>query len=125
METIFGIPASSLLFVLIAILCLIGVGTIITAIRYPVPFRLGLRNLRRRRSQTALIIVGLALSTLIITSALAIGDTVDYSVKSGVYENLGSIDVKIITMSQKLLDIHGKINYNNENFIILKYNKNN
>jgi putative ABC transport system permease protein len=99
METIFGIPANSLLIALLVFLGLIVTILAYTAIRYPVPFRLGIRNLSRRKSQTALIVAGLALSTLIITSALAIGDTVDYSVKSGVYDDLGGIDEQISAAS--------------------------
>ena len=95
METIFGIPANNLLIALLFLLGMIVAVLVYTAIRYPVPFRLGIRNLSRRKSQTALIVSGLALSTLIITSALAIGDTVDYSVKSGVYDDLGAIDERI------------------------------
>jgi putative ABC transport system permease protein len=97
METIFGIPTDNLLFALLILAGIILIITSVAAIRYPLAFRLGLRNLPRRKSQTSLIVVGLALSTLIITSALGIGDTVDYSVKSGVYENLGSIDEQIGT----------------------------
>ena len=81
MNEIFGIPANTLLIILLTLLGLIFLGVGITAVRYPLPFRLGVRNIPRRKSQTALIIVGLALSTLIITSALGIGDTIDYSVK--------------------------------------------
>ncbi|HSG15918.1 MAG TPA: FtsX-like permease family protein [Anaerolineae bacterium] len=99
MENIFGIPANDLLIALLVLLGLIVAVVAYTAIRYPVPFRLGIRNLSRRKSQTALIIAGLALSTLIITSALAIGDTVDYSVKSGVFDGLGGIDEQISATS--------------------------
>lgn len=95
MNTIFGIPADSLLTFLLIFLGLILAVVGLSALRYPLPFRLGLRNLARRKSQTALIVVGLALSTLIITSALGIGDTVDFSVKSAVYDNLGAIDEQI------------------------------
>jgi putative ABC transport system permease protein len=95
METIFGIPANSLLIALLILLGIIVTVLAYTAVRYRVPFRLGMRNLSRRKSQTTLIVSGLALSTLIITSALAIGDTVDYSVKSGVYDDLGAIDEQI------------------------------
>ena len=70
METIFGIPADFLLATLLLFLVVILAIIVYTAFRYPVPFRLGIRNLRRRKSQTALIVAGLALSTLIITSAL-------------------------------------------------------
>lgn len=97
MDTIFGIPADLLLTILAVILAIIVVIVAFFAIRYPLAFRLGIRNIPRRKAQTALIVIGLALSTLIITSALAIGDTVDYSVKSGVYESLGAIDQQINT----------------------------
>ncbi|MDT8305630.1 MAG: hypothetical protein RRC07_06815, partial [Anaerolineae bacterium] len=95
MDTIFGIPADTLLIALLGILAFIALGVVYTALRYPLPFRLGVRNLPRRKSQTLLIVAGLALSTLIITSALGVGDTVDYSVKVEVYDDLGAIDEQI------------------------------
>lgn len=95
MNTIFGIPTDTLLITLLGILAFILLAVIYTAIRYPLPFRLGVRNLPRRKSQTLLIVVGLALSTLIITSALGVGDTVDYSVKVEVFDDLGAIDEQI------------------------------
>ncbi|GIK54997.1 MAG: FtsX-like permease family protein [Chloroflexi bacterium] len=101
MNEIFGIPANTLLIVLLTLLGLIFIGVGITAVRYPLPFRLGMRNIPRRKSQTALIIVGLALSTLIITSALGIGDTIDYSVKVAVYDRLGAVDQEISATLQE------------------------
>jgi putative ABC transport system permease protein len=95
MNTLFGIPTDTLMFILLGLLALILLGVGFTAVRYPLPFRLGVRNIPRRKSQTALIIAGLALSTLIITSALGVGDTVDYSVKVEVYDRLGAIDQEI------------------------------
>ena len=95
MDTIFGVPADSLMFILLGLLALIFFGVGLTALRFPLPFRLGIRNLPRRKSQTMLIVVGLALSTLIITSALGIGDTINYSVKVEVYDGLGAIDEEI------------------------------
>lgn len=100
MDTIFGIPADLLMWTLLFLLGLITIGIIYTALRFPLPFRLGMRNLRRRKSQTLLIVSGLALSTVIITSALGIGDTIDYSVKSEVYDSLGQID-EIITSTRE------------------------
>lgn len=97
METILGVPANTLLAILLAQLAVISLFFVYMALRHRVPFRLGLRNLTRRKGQTILIISGLALSTLIMTSALGIGDTVDFSVRSGVYESLGGIDVQITT----------------------------
>ncbi|MCB9005537.1 MAG: ABC transporter permease, partial [Ardenticatenaceae bacterium] len=101
MNTIFGIPANTLMVSLLGLLGLIFLGVGVTALRYPLPFRLGVRNLPRRKSQTALIIIGLALSTLIITSALGIGDTIDYSVKVEVYDELGAIDETISAARQE------------------------
>jgi putative ABC transport system permease protein len=95
MNTIFGIPANLLLIILITLSGLILGSVAFSALRFPLAFRLGIRNLPRRKSQTFLIVSGLALSTLIITSALGIGDTVDYSVRSQVYRDLGGIDVQI------------------------------
>jgi putative ABC transport system permease protein len=95
MNTLFGIPTDALMYILLGLLALILLGVGFTAVRYPLPFRLGVRNIPRRKSQTALIIAGLALSTLIITSALGVGDTVDYSVKVEVYDRLGAIDQEI------------------------------
>jgi putative ABC transport system permease protein len=54
--------------------------------------RMALRNLPRRRAQTALIVVGLMLATLIITAALSVGDTLSYSLQSIELKQLGGID---------------------------------
>jgi len=95
MNTIVGIPAETLLYALLSLVALILLITAYSAARHPLAFRLGVRNLPRRKGQTALIVGGLALSTLIITSALGVGDTVDYSVKADVYEQLGAIDLRV------------------------------
>ena len=44
--------------------------------------RMSLRNIPRRRAQSVLIVFGVMLATLIITSSLAIGDTSSYSLLS-------------------------------------------
>jgi putative ABC transport system permease protein len=95
MNELFGIPSNTLLTILTTMTALIVVGVALAAWRYPLSFRLGIRNLPRRRGQTFLVIGGLALSTMIITSALGIGDTIDYSTKVGVYEKWGGIDIQI------------------------------
>ena len=95
MNEIFGIPANTLLTALLVLTGLILLAAGLIAWRYPLSFRLGIRNLPRRKSQTLLVIGGLALSTMIITSALGIGDTIDYSTKSDVYTELGGIDIQL------------------------------
>ncbi len=61
-------------------------------VRKPVLIKLGLRNIPRRPTQTALIIVGLTLSTIIFLSSFAIGDTLNYSVQQQAINAYGAID---------------------------------
>src|SRR5690606_26987104 len=60
--------------------------------RNPVMFKMGLRNIPRRKAQTALIIIGLMLSTLIMSAAFGTGDTLTSRVTSEVYSILGEAD---------------------------------
>ena len=59
MNEIFGIPMSGILSVLVALLavCLLSVAWV--AWRRPVIFKLGVRNIPRRKAQSILIVVGL------------------------------------------------------------------
>lgn len=75
-------------------LCLLSVAWV--ALRRRVVFKLGVRNIPRRRAQSTLIIIGLMLSTLIIGAALGTGDTVDHSMRSEVYNSYGQIDELVI-----------------------------
>lgn len=60
--------------------------------RNPVLVKLGLRNIPRRPSQSILIVIGLALSTIIIVSAFSTGDTLSYSLKRQAVAAYGEID---------------------------------
>src|SRR3546814_17609587 len=62
---------------------------------------MGLRNLALRKAQTALIVIGLMLSTLIISAAFATGDTVGYSVTNTVYDELGEADLIVVLDSDE------------------------
>src|SRR5262245_13686615 len=42
-------------------------------------FRMGLRNIPRRRAQSVLVVAGLTLSTLVVTAAFVTGDTINHS----------------------------------------------
>ena len=55
-------------------------------------FLIGVRNIPRRVAQTVLIIIGLMLSTLIISAAFTTGDTVDHSITKMVYDSYGHVD---------------------------------
>jgi putative ABC transport system permease protein len=92
MNELFGASMTS-----IAIVCLIVTGLILAfigwiAFRNPVMFKTGLRNIPRRPLQSGLIVVGLMLSTLIISAAFGTGDTLTYSVTNETYNILGPVD---------------------------------
>jgi len=61
---------------------------------------MGVRNVTRRKTQTVLIVIGLMLSTLIISAAFATGDTVGYSVTNTVYNEFGEADILIVLDSE-------------------------
>src|SRR5215210_6766359 len=96
MNEIFGISMTTIMIVLLVLLaiCLISVAWI--AWRRPVIFKLGVRNIPRRKAQTILIVIGLMLSTMIIAAALGTGDTIDYSATAATYEGLGHADELVV-----------------------------
>lgn len=61
-------------------------------LRRPVLAKIGLRNIPRRPAQSILIVIGLTLSTIIIISALSIGDTLNYSVQRQAVAAFGEVD---------------------------------
>src|SRR5690606_36192283 len=67
---VFGMPMSSTMIVLLVGLSLALLTVAWVAWRRPVLFKLGVRNIPRRRAQSTLIVVGLMLSTLIMSAAL-------------------------------------------------------
>ncbi len=92
MNDIFGL---SMTYIMIGLLCVLAVAFGIIAwilTRNRMMFLLGVRNIPRRRAQTTLIIVGLMLSTLIISTAFSIGDTADYSITTQAHDRLHSVD---------------------------------
>ena len=95
MDSLFGVELTS---ILIGLLILVGLSLGVVAwvwIRQPILFRMGIRNLGRRRAQTALIVVGLMLSTLIISAAFATGDTVGFSITNAVYDSFEEVDIGV------------------------------
>ena len=69
MRELFGVPVSALAVVL-GLLVVITLATVAAlAVRSRVLFKLGIRNMARRRGRTAIIVGGLMLGTMIIASA--------------------------------------------------------
>ncbi|HEY8172052.1 MAG TPA: FtsX-like permease family protein, partial [Dehalococcoidia bacterium] len=92
MNEFFGIDMT---YIMIALLCVLAVAlstVIYVFLRNRVIFNIGVRNIPRRRAQTVLIIIGLMLSTVIISAALSIGDTADYSITNSAFSQLHSVD---------------------------------
>jgi putative ABC transport system permease protein len=92
MNSVFGIPAGALA-VGLTIALAVGLGVVgALAVRNRIFFKLGVRNIPRRRGRTALIVVGLMLGTAIISAALTTGDTMSHTIRSAFVDGLGSTD---------------------------------
>ena len=57
--------------------------------------KLGWLNFKRRKTGTILIIIGLMISTSVITGSLVVGDSMTYFVEESTYRNLGEVDVTV------------------------------
>ncbi|MHB0977468.1 MAG: FtsX-like permease family protein [Candidatus Aquicultorales bacterium] len=95
MQKLFGIPINDLLYGLIAALAAGMLIFAVSAIRNPVLFKTGVRNIARRPAQTSLIVLGLMLATLLFSAALVTGDTMSYSIKSMAVKSLGPVDLTV------------------------------
>ncbi|MCA9824735.1 MAG: FtsX-like permease family protein [Dehalococcoidia bacterium] len=92
MDELFGLSMNIIAAVSVALT--LGIFVILAwfAFRNPVMFKQGLRNIPRRKTQTALIIFGLMLATVIMTAAFSTGDTVANTATNDIYDLLGEID---------------------------------
>ena len=97
MEKLFGIPLPTLMFILSGIFIATMLVVIGMALRNPVMFKLGIRPISRRPGMTVLIIIGVMLSTIIISAAFGTADTLSYSIRDIGINGLGTIDEIIIS----------------------------
>ncbi len=65
----------STIVVLVGIVALILLATALLALRSRLTFRIAMRNIRRSRSRTILVILGLLVGTTIISGSFVVGDT--------------------------------------------------
>ncbi|MBI2855345.1 MAG: ABC transporter permease, partial [Chloroflexi bacterium] len=100
MDELFGLSMNIIMMVLLAIFLVAMVAVVVVAWRNRIMLKLGLRNIPRRRGQTVLIIVGVMLSTVIISAAFGTGDTLSFSIRNEAVSSLGNIDE--IILSQRL-----------------------
>jgi putative ABC transport system permease protein len=95
MDSLFGISMSGIMLVMLALfaVCVAGIAIIFFSNR--TMFRMGLRNIPRRGTQTVLVVVGLMLATLIITASFTTGDTIAYSFTKTTYDTLQRTDMRL------------------------------
>ena len=92
MTDFLGIPMTIIMIVLLVLLAISLAAVAAVWARNPILFSIGLRNIPRRRAQSALIVLGLMLSTVIVAAAFSIGDTVNYSITNDTFDKLGHVD---------------------------------
>src|SRR3990172_1574955 len=92
MEKLFGLDMNLIAAGLGSALAAVLAGLALLAFRGRVMFKLGLRPIPRRRVQSALIVFGLMLATLIITAAFVTGDTLSYTIRSLTVQELAETD---------------------------------
>jgi len=92
MSQFFGIPLDTLTSILLVITLVIIGGVVLLALSNIIFFKIGVRNIPRRRTQMVLIVFALMLSTTLLSSVLAIGDVVTAAVQSVAIYNLGNVD---------------------------------
>ncbi len=93
MDSMFGLSMNLIMYVLLGLLAITLAAILIIFLRNRIVFLMGLRNIPRRVAQSTLIVIGLMLSTVIITAAFTFGDTVDYSITKATYDLFGHADI--------------------------------
>ncbi len=95
MSELFGLSMQTIMVVLIGLFAVSAVVSAGLFVAGPMMFRMGLRNIRRRPAQSALIVAGLMLATTIVTAAFTTGDTLNYSVTRVAYDFLQRTDLSL------------------------------
>ncbi|HLI08967.1 MAG TPA: FtsX-like permease family protein [Ktedonobacteraceae bacterium] len=92
MIQLFGLQLNTLMMVLLAIALIIMTGVALLALTNRIFFKIGVRNIPRRRTQMVLIVFALMLSTTLLSSVLATGDVMTSAVQSVAVYNWENID---------------------------------
>ena len=111
MEELFGLSMNVLMVVVLTIFLAAMAVVTILALRNRIMLKMGLRPIPRRLGQTVLIIIGVMLSTVIISAAFGTGDTISFSIRSQVLEELKTIDEVIISARAQADDSFGSAPY--------------
>ena len=95
MDELLGIPTNQLTLVLLGIFAAGALILASLAARDRISFRMAVRNVPRRKAQSALIVVGLMLATVLFSAAFTTGDTLTNSLRAQALENIGRVDVVV------------------------------
>ena len=96
MEDLFGLKMQWLMYALLAVFLPSLAVIAFMALRNRVMLKMALRNIPRRKAQTVLIIVGIMISTLIMSASFGTGDTLTFSIRKAVVDGLGTIDEIVV-----------------------------
>ena len=96
METLFGVRTELLTSTLSAVFLLGAAIIAFLALRNRVMFKMAVRNIPRRRAQTALIVLGLMLATLLFSASFATGDTLAHSIRVQALDQIGLVDEAVV-----------------------------
>ncbi len=107
MTAIFGVSMNVIMATLLVVFVVSIAIIFLLALRDRVMFRMGVRPITRRWGQTALIVVGVMLSTVIISATLATGDTISVSNRQGTFDSLKTIDEVIVPSVADAADSFG------------------
>lgn len=92
MTNLFGLPINTLTTVLLIATGVIIVVVVALALVNAIFFKIGVRNIPRRRVQMVLIVFALMLSTTLLSSVLATGDVILGAEQTVAVYNLGNVD---------------------------------
>src|SRR5437660_6641242 len=92
MTQLFGISIDRLTSILLTITLVLVGAVVLLAISNGIFFKMGVRNIPRRRMQMVLIVFALMLSTTLLSSVLATGDVLTATVQSVAVYNWGGVD---------------------------------
>ena len=89
--------ATLLLLLIVAVMLLT---VVVLAFKNKILFKMGVKNFSRRPKETVIVIVGLLVSTAIISGSFIAGETVNYIIEKATYDALGTIDETVVAGGQ-------------------------
>src|SRR5256885_14644250 len=96
MTQLFGISIDTLTSILLTITVVLVGAVVLLALTNAIFFKIGVRNIPRRRAQMVLIVFALMLSTTLLSSVLATGDVINAAVQSVAIYNYSYIDEIVV-----------------------------